>query len=133
MSVRSMIRKPTKEEWDALRGTKKGNAKTVKEVVSDNYSGLKDNKSERTPFVKDGIKYPGFDVNYEFTIARIVNGDRPFSDESLRLYEFYYIYIGQKDKDKITSNDEKYRELFPSLPKYKKPRKKDNFILPKSS
>ena len=68
-----------------------------------------------------------YNFNYEMTIKRIVNGERLFSEESLRLYEFYRDYILQKNPNEMLSVHKKYLEIYDTLPQYKDPKRRRPF------
>ena len=65
-----------------------------------------------------------YDSNYETIIRRIVSGELPFSEESIRLYGFYRDYINQKKPDEMLPVHRKYLEMYDSLPKFKKRKRK---------
>lgn len=59
-----------------------------------------------------------YNPNYETIIERIVSGERPFSDESIRLYQLYKKYIECKSPEEIRPVHKAYLELCNSFPKY---------------
>lgn len=60
-----------------------------------------------------------YNPNYETIIERIVSGERPFSEGSIRLYQLYKRYIECKEPEQILPVHKAYLDLYDSLPKYR--------------